>query len=161
MSDLSLSKAVVVRCSYSGCQKKKTNDRVLGQERNIRSGTLPSQLIAGLGAACDIAKQEMERDEKHVRRLWDMLWKGLASVRAGCFVYRTLSYYVQRISHIEMNGDPEARYHGNLNVSFAFIEGEVQWSFACCVIVNTRLVAPDGLEGGCLLVGLCVHFSFT
>lgn len=51
-----------------------------GQERNIRSGTLPSQLIVGLGAACDVAKQEMARDDLHVRRLWNRLWKGLSSV---------------------------------------------------------------------------------
>lgn len=63
----------------------------LGQERNIRSGTLPSQLIVGLGAACEVASQEMERDAKHVKRLWDKLWNGLSSVRDRVSACMTLT----------------------------------------------------------------------
>jgi len=79
-----------------------------GQERGVRSGTLPSALIAGLGSACQIAQKEMERDDKHVRRLFNRLYEGIK----------------KRIPEIYLNGDLEARYHGNLNVSFAYIEGE-------------------------------------
>eukprot|EP01117_Protostelium_nocturnum_P002070 TRINITY_DN12710_c0_g1_i1.p1 TRINITY_DN12710_c0_g1~~TRINITY_DN12710_c0_g1_i1.p1 ORF type:complete len:482 (+),score=166.43 TRINITY_DN12710_c0_g1_i1:111-1556(+) len=79
-----------------------------GQERGIRSGTLATALSVGLGAACRIAKEEMERDTKHVKRLFDRLYKGIQ----------------ERIPEIYLNGDLESRYHGNLNVSFAYIEGE-------------------------------------
>lgn len=40
-----------------------------GQERGLRSGTLPIPLVIGLGAACQIARNEMERDQKHVEML--------------------------------------------------------------------------------------------
>jgi len=79
-----------------------------GQERGIRSGTLPAPLIVGLGAACKIAAEEMHRDEKHIRKLWKRLYDGITS----------------RLKHVVLNGDPEKRYHGNLNISFAYVEGE-------------------------------------
>ncbi|PRP81916.1 cysteine desulfurase, mitochondrial precursor [Planoprotostelium fungivorum] len=79
-----------------------------GQERGIRSGTLPAALIAGLGSACQIAAQEMERDTKHIKKLFDRLYNGIKA----------------KIPEIYVNGDMEARYYGNLNVSFAYIEGE-------------------------------------
>jgi cysteine desulfurase len=62
----------------------------------------------GLGAACEVARTEMARDEAHVRRLSERL---LAGLRA-------------RLPHIILNGDAPARYPGNLNISFAYVEGE-------------------------------------
>lgn len=50
----------------------------------------------------------MERDDKHVRMLYERLYNGIK----------------ERVPEIYLNGDPERRYHGNLNVSFAFVEGE-------------------------------------
>jgi len=79
-----------------------------GQERGIRSGTLPTALIAGFGKACEIAKDEMDRDTKHVRHLYERLFEGIKA----------------RVSDIFVNGDLEARYPGNLNISFAYVEGE-------------------------------------
>ena len=79
-----------------------------GQERGLRSGTLPHPLIAGLGAACALAAREMEADAAWVSHLSARL---LAGVRA-------------RVPHTVLNGDEAARYPGNLNISFAYVEGE-------------------------------------
>eukprot|EP00013_Stygamoeba_regulata_P026694 CAMPEP_0177648206 /NCGR_PEP_ID=MMETSP0447-20121125/10707_1 /TAXON_ID=0 /ORGANISM="Stygamoeba regulata, Strain BSH-02190019" /LENGTH=427 /DNA_ID=CAMNT_0019150837 /DNA_START=232 /DNA_END=1515 /DNA_ORIENTATION=- len=79
-----------------------------GQERGMRSGTLPTQLVAGLGAASEVALQEMERDEKHVNFLYDRLYGKLS----------------QELDELVLNGDKDARYKGNLNISFAYVEGE-------------------------------------
>jgi len=79
-----------------------------GQERGLRSGTLPSPLIAGFGEACRIAQEEMERDRQHVTKLFHRLLDGVK----------------KRIPEIYVNGDLQARYHGNLNISFAYVEGE-------------------------------------
>lgn len=79
-----------------------------GQERGLRSGTLPTPLAVGLGAACDVAAAEMEADERHVRRLADRLLGGLRA----------------QLTHIHLNGDETARYPGNVNISFEHVEGE-------------------------------------
>ncbi|GBE61362.1 cysteine desulfurase [Babesia ovata] len=80
-----------------------------GQERGLRSGTLPTPLVVGLGAAASVARQEMQRDLNHARRLWQKLVAGMRD-----------------IGHVHINGSVEdgERYWGNLNVSFEFIEGE-------------------------------------
>ena len=74
-----------------------------GQERGFRSGTLPHPLVAGFGAACEIAGREMARDTAHVTRLNKKLYDGV----------------VAAIPHVEVNGSVEHRYPGNLNISFA------------------------------------------
>lgn len=79
-----------------------------GQERGMRSGTLPSTLIAGLGEACRIGALEMERDTAHVTRLSNMLLDGINS----------------QLSDVILNGDLTQRYPGNVNLSFAYVEGE-------------------------------------
>jgi len=79
-----------------------------GQERGFRSGTLAPSLVAGFGAACEIAGREMERDAAHVERLSKKLYDGV----------------VAAIPHVEVNGSLEHRYAGNLNISFAYVEGE-------------------------------------
>jgi len=79
-----------------------------GQERGFRSGTLPHPLVAGFGAACEIAGEEMERDLAHVTRLYQKLYDGI----------------VAAIPHVEVNGSIQHRYPGNLNVSFSYVEGE-------------------------------------
>nr|AGU68190.1 cysteine desulfurase [Herpetomonas muscarum] len=79
-----------------------------GQERGIRSGTVATPLVVGLGAACAVAEQEMERDRAHSKMLCDYLLNGLE----------------KRLSHIVVNGDLEHRLPGSLNVSFACVEGE-------------------------------------
>jgi cysteine desulfurase len=78
-----------------------------GQERGIRSGTLAPALIVGLGKAAEIAKNEMAKDTAHIKKLSDKLAKG-----------------IMETTHVYLNGDKEHRYDGNLNFSFAGIEGE-------------------------------------
>lgn len=48
-----------------------------GQERGLRSGTVPTSLVVGLGKACEIAQKEMENDNAHVMKLYDRLLKGI------------------------------------------------------------------------------------
>uniref|UniRef100_A0A158P9I7 cysteine desulfurase n=1 Tax=Angiostrongylus cantonensis TaxID=6313 RepID=A0A158P9I7_ANGCA len=79
-----------------------------GQERGMRSGTLPTALCVGLGEACRIASEEMEMDTAHVTRLSNMLLDGVQS----------------KLSGIIRNGDPDHAYLGCVNLSFAYVEGE-------------------------------------
>lgn len=79
-----------------------------GQERGIRSGTVPTPLVVGLGAACEISSEEMEEDLRHVTRLSE----------------RLVSRLQESIPHVIRNGDPEHSYPGCVNLSFAYIEGE-------------------------------------
>jgi len=81
-----------------------------GQERGIRSGTLPHFLCVGFGKACEVASSEMGNDSAWINHLSARLQKGIH----------------ERIPDVVLNGDaPEdARYPGCLNLSFAFVEGE-------------------------------------
>merc|ERR1719453_2818682 len=79
-----------------------------GQERGMRSGTLPAPLCVGFGEACRVAKLEMDNDHEHVKQLSQRLYQGITS----------------QIDQVFLNGDLDARYPGNLNLSFAFVEGE-------------------------------------
>jgi cysteine desulfurase len=79
-----------------------------GQERGIRSGTLPTPLCVGLGEACAIAKTEMTNENIKIKKLYDRLYKGLHD----------------NLSEIYVNGDQTKRIPGNLNISFAYVEGE-------------------------------------
>ncbi|MFV1850212.1 MAG: IscS subfamily cysteine desulfurase [Thalassospira sp.] len=79
-----------------------------GQERGMRSGTLPTPLIVGLGKACDILSNEMAEENARLAELRDY----------------TLARFRDRLEDIYLNGDEEARVCGNLNVSFAYVEGE-------------------------------------
>ena len=79
-----------------------------GQERGMRSGTLPTPLCVGIGEACAIAKAEMAVESERLGRLRSRLLGGLQ----------------QRLPEIYVNGDLDHRVPGNLNISFAFVEGE-------------------------------------
>lgn len=79
-----------------------------GQERGIRSGTVPTPLVVGLGAACEIASQEMVADHRHVSQLSNKLIKGIT----------------QRVQHVVRNGSVTHSYPGCVNLSFAYVEGE-------------------------------------
>ncbi|KAJ0656730.1 putative sulfurtransferase [Helianthus annuus] len=79
-----------------------------GQERGIRSGTVPTPLVVGMGAACEIAMKEMEYDGKRAVKLKDRLLNGIRD----------------RLDGVVVNGSTERRYAGNLNLSFAYVEGE-------------------------------------
>ncbi len=78
-----------------------------GHERGMRSGTLPTHQIVGMGEAYRLAKLEMAAESERIRGLRDRLWKGLST-----------------IDEVFVNGDMEHRVPHNLNVSFNFVEGE-------------------------------------
>jgi len=78
-----------------------------GHERGMRSGTLATHQIVGMGEAFRIAREEMATENERIRMLRDRLMKGLTDIEAT---------YV--------NGDVEARVPHNLNISFAYVEGE-------------------------------------
>ncbi len=78
-----------------------------GHERGLRSGTLPTHQIVGMGEAFRIAKLEMGAEIERVRMLRDRLVAGL-----------------QGIEEVYINGDLERRVPHNLNASFNYVEGE-------------------------------------
>ena len=78
-----------------------------GHERGLRSGTLPTHQIVGMGEAFRIAREEMAEESARIRALRDRLWDGL-----------------NKMEEVYLNGDLEQRVPGNLNVSFNFVEGE-------------------------------------
>lgn len=79
-----------------------------GQERGIRSGTVPTPLAVGIGSACEIASKEMEYDHKWVTMLSN----------------RMLEKMNANLTHVIRNGDSVETYPGCLNLSFAYVEGE-------------------------------------
>ena len=78
-----------------------------GHERGMRSGTLPTHQIVGMGEAFRLAKIEMATENERIRMLRDKLWKGLSE-----------------IEEVYVNGDIERRVPHNLNISFNYVEGE-------------------------------------
>jgi cysteine desulfurase len=78
-----------------------------GHERGLRSGTLPTHQIVGMGEAFRIARLEMAEEEARIRVLRDRLWQGLSEME-----------------EVYLNGDLDNRVPGNLNVSFNYVEGE-------------------------------------
>lgn len=79
-----------------------------GQERGLRSGTLATPLVIGMGKAAQIAREELDYDLARVTALSDRLYKGM----------------LERVPHVVLNGSKEHRFPGNLNMSFAYVEGE-------------------------------------
>jgi cysteine desulfurase len=79
-----------------------------GQERGMRSGTLAPFLCAGFGKACEIAVAEREEETARLAGLRD----------------RFYTYLKEHVADMVLNGDFEARVPGNLNLSFAYVEGE-------------------------------------
>ncbi|KAJ1727200.1 cysteine desulfurase, partial [Coemansia biformis] len=79
-----------------------------GQERGLRSGTVPSPLAVGMGAAAALAARELEYDYAHASRLSQRLIDGITS----------------RVSNVVRNGDAAHMYPGCVNLSFSFVEGE-------------------------------------
>src|SRR5215467_5956903 len=79
-----------------------------GHERGMRSGTLPVPLIVGFGKAAELAREEMASEAARLLALRTRLYRGLTS----------------RLTETYVNGSLEHRLPGNLNISFAFVEGE-------------------------------------
>jgi len=78
-----------------------------GHERGMRSGTLATHQIVGMGESFRLAGEEMGAENERMRMLRDRLWNG-----------------VKDMEEIYVNGDLEQRIPGNLNISFNFVEGE-------------------------------------
>ena len=78
-----------------------------GHERGMRSGTLPTHQIVGMGMAFRLAREEMAKDNERLIELRNRLWDGLKDME-----------------EVYLNGDLEQRIAGNLNISFNFVEGE-------------------------------------
>jgi cysteine desulfurase len=79
-----------------------------GQERGLRSGTLPVPLCVGFGRACELAVEERPSESLRMRELRDRLWTTLAA----------------ELDAVHLNGHAERRLPGNLNLSFEGVEGE-------------------------------------
>lgn len=79
-----------------------------GHERGLRSGTLNVPGIVGMGQACVLCQQLWPEESVRIRRLRQRLYSGLTS----------------RLDDVYLNGHPEQRLPGNLNLSFAYVEGE-------------------------------------
>ncbi|WP_434353888.1 IscS subfamily cysteine desulfurase [Psychrobacter sp. HD31] len=78
-----------------------------GHEFGMRSGTLATHQIVGMGTAFDILKQDFDKDQKHIKQLRDKFWSGL-----------------QDIKGIHLNGDIENGVANIINIGFDFVEGQ-------------------------------------
>jgi cysteine desulfurase len=78
-----------------------------GHERGMRSGTLATHQIVGMGEAAQIAREGMAEETTRLISLRQRFWDG-----------------IKDIEEVHINGDPDARLPGALNVSIAFVEGE-------------------------------------
>ncbi len=79
-----------------------------GHERGMRSGTLPVPLIVGFGKACELCEQEMATESVRMAKMRDRLQEGIMGA----------------MDEVYLNGHPTERLPGNLNISFAYVEGE-------------------------------------
>src|SRR5262245_42308895 len=79
-----------------------------GQERGMRSGTLAVQNIVGLGAACELCRKELPEEARRLLALREKLRQGIEG----------------QLEEVSLNGHPTERLPGNLNLSFAYVEGE-------------------------------------
>jgi cysteine desulfurase len=79
-----------------------------GHERGMRSGTLPVPLIVGFGKAIELCEQEMAEETIRIKALRDRLQEGIMGA----------------MEEVYLNGHPTERLPGNLNISFAYVEGE-------------------------------------
>jgi cysteine desulfurase len=78
-----------------------------GHERGMRSGTLPTHQLVGMGEACGIAKAEMEEEQARLLKLRKRLWNGLKD-----------------LEEVYVSGDMDQRLPGLINMSFNYVEGE-------------------------------------
>jgi cysteine desulfurase len=79
-----------------------------GHERGMRSGTLNVPGVVGLGQACEICREDLEKDREHTQSLRDYFEKRIFA----------------SLDHVHLNGDKEHRLPNNSNLSFSYVEGE-------------------------------------
>jgi cysteine desulfurase len=102
-----------------------------GQEGGLRSGTLPTHQIVGMGAAFALAAAEREADTARLRALRERLWRG-----------------IQAVGDVDLNGDPEQRVANILNVSFRGVEGESLQFALRELAVSTGAACSSGSDEG-------------
>jgi cysteine desulfurase len=102
-----------------------------GQEGGLRSGTLPTHQVVGMGAAFAFAASERETDVARLRAMRDQLWDGIAA-----------------LGGVELNGDPEHRVANILNVSFHGVEGESLQFALRELAVSAGAACSSGSEEG-------------
>lgn len=117
-----------------------------GQERGMRSGTLPTPLIVGLGKAAEIALAEMSDNYQHVKRLFDRFLDGI----------------IAEVPDICLHGDRHCRYPGNLNVSFSCVEGEsIMLAIKDIAVSSGSACTSSSLEPSYVLKALGVEDSMA
>lgn len=103
-----------------------------GHERGMRSGTLPTHQLVGIGLAAQLVKEQLGEDKERIESLRDQLWQGL-----------------QTIGGVHLNGHPVQRTANHLNVSFDGVDGEILLASMAKVAVssgsacNSATVAPS------------------
>ena len=102
-----------------------------GQERGLRSGTVPTPLCVGIGIACQIAEREMEAENRRLTVLRDRLYQRLTS----------------ELDNLSLNGHAELRIPGNLNVSIAHIDGAALMMGIPDISVSTGSACTSGAFG--------------
>jgi cysteine desulfurase len=113
-----------------------------GQERGMRSGTLPTPLCVGLGKACEIAQEEMSSESRKLREFKDYFLKKIFS----------------NLSKIYLNGDAECRIPGCINLSFEGIEGEgIMLGMPDVCVSSGSACTSDSLEPSHVLKALSVR----
>ena len=109
-----------------------------GHERGMRSGTLATHQIVGMGEAFRLAHEEMAEENARIEKLRDRLWNGLKDME-----------------EVYLNGDLEQRIPGNLNISFNFVEGEsLMMSLKDIAVSSGSACTSDSLEPSYVLRAL-------
>jgi cysteine desulfurase len=112
-----------------------------GHERGMRSGTLNVPGIVGLGKAAEIARQKLEEENTRTTQLRNRMWTGLK----------------KELDELYLNGDEEARLPGNLNISFAYVEGEaLMMAIKDCAVSSGSACTSASLEPSYVLRALGV-----
>ncbi len=109
-----------------------------GHERGMRSGTLATHQIVGMGECFRIAHEEMEEENIRIEKMRDRLWDGLKDME-----------------EVYLNGDLEQRIPGNMNISFNFVEGEsLMMSLKDIAVSSGSACTSDSLEPSYVLRAL-------
>jgi cysteine desulfurase len=113
-----------------------------GQERGMRSGTLPTPLCVGLGKACEIAQAEMSEESKKLTKLKDYFLEKIFS----------------NLSKVYLNGDTEYRIPGCINLSFEGVEGEgIMLGMPNICVSSGSACTSDSLEPSYVLKAISIR----
>ena len=102
-----------------------------GQENGLRSGTLAPALCVGFGRACDLALQEMDAEAERIAGLANQLFSGLTHSLKG----------------VQLNGHPDNRIPGNINVSIAGVDGEMLLASLRDIAVSSGAACASAVVG--------------